>query len=161
MYVNKVIGLKKSNCAVKNNQNTVPSQTVPSSPSHPPCDTFSFRGGITHGINSSRKWIDYGNIFVPGAILSGRVLKKAKADPAKLMNADLLGAKITKSTFHCTNFTNANLKGTDFENSALDGSWFIDVITNSTNFKTPYLMMALVQIHMVCFIFTHHLHIMV
>lgn len=139
MRISQVTSSIGTNHFVRNNRKTQQYQTVPQAVNQPTDDSIAFRGSITHTINSSRKWISYGDIFKPGADLAGRELMKAKADLVKLMNANLSYAKMMKSTFHCANFTGANLTGTDFENSALDGSWFKDVITNNTNLKTTYL----------------------
>ena len=139
MHINQVTGSTMTNRFVRNNRKTQQSQTVPSTVNQPAGDNVAFRGGITHGINSSRQWQYYGDIFKPGANLVNKKLIKAKADLVKLMNANLSYAKMMKSTFHCANFTGANLTGTNFENSTLDGSWFKDVITNDTNLKMTYL----------------------
>ena len=71
-----------TNRFVRNNRKTQQSQTVPSTVNQPAGDNVAFRGGITHGINSSRKWINYGDIFKPGVNLVNEELIKAKADLA-------------------------------------------------------------------------------
>lgn len=105
----------------------------------PTADTVSFKGSITNGINSSRKWIDYGNIFQEGVNLANMHQGRAKAELVKLMNSNLSGTYFAKSVFHCGNFTGANLTNANFEDAILDGSWFKDVITNQTNFRTSNL----------------------
>ena len=110
---------------------------------YPIGDTVSFKGKIIPGINTARKFIDYGDIFKPEAYLVKENLHKAKSTLAKLMNANLSKTNLSKSVFQCANFTGANLTGTNFENSSLDGSKFVDVITDDTNFKTTYLVSSI------------------
>ena len=101
----------------------------------PEMDTVSFKGNIVHGINSSKKWVDYGDIFKEGADLSKLKLPKARTILAKLNNANLFKTDLSKSIFHGALFTGANLVGTNFENANLESSQFIDVITENTNFE--------------------------
>lgn len=101
----------------------------------PEMDTVSFKGNIVHGINSSRKWVNYGDIFKEGADLSKLNLPKARTILAKLNNANLFKTDLSKSVFHGALFTGANLVGTNFENANLESSQFIDVITENTNFE--------------------------
>ena len=101
----------------------------------PEMDTVSFKGNIVHGINSSRKWVDYGDIFKDGADLAKQKLPKARTILAKLNNANLFKTDLSKSIFHGALFTGANLAGTNFENANLESSQFIDVITENTNFE--------------------------
>ena len=103
-------------------------------------DAVSFSGKVAHGINTSRKYIDYGDIFKPGVDLANRCLYKAKKDRARLMNANLSLADLSKSVFHCANFEGANLTGTIFKDATLDGSKFINVTTNNnTDLTYTYL----------------------
>ena len=55
----------------------------------PEMDTVSFKGNIVHGINSSRKWVDYGDIFKEGADWAKQKLPKARMILAKLNNANI------------------------------------------------------------------------
>ena len=59
MHINQVIGSTMTNRFVRNNRKTQQSQTVPSTVNQPAGDNVAFRGGITYGINSSRKWIKH------------------------------------------------------------------------------------------------------
>ena len=120
-------------------QTTVPTTTQPNG------DTVSFKGKVVHGINTARKFVDYGDIFKPGVQFIGKDLQKAKATLARLMNANLSETNFSKSVFHAANFEGANLTRTNFENSSLDGSYFFDVITNNTNLKSTYLNGAIFE----------------
>lgn len=98
-------------------------------------DTVSFRGNIVNGINSARKWHDYGDIFHEGVNLAGKELKKAKVKLQQLVGADFSFAQCQKSVFEGCNFTGANLTRATFENGTLEGCILRDVITNDTNFS--------------------------
>lgn len=124
---------KGKNILLKQSQTTVPTT------SQPTANTVSFKGKVVNGINTTKKFIDYGNIFYPGTQLIDRDLHKAKATLAKLMNANLSGTNFFKSVFHGVRFDGANLTNTKFENSSLEGCCFIDSITNNTNMRTTYL----------------------
>ena len=103
-------------------------------------DAVSFSGKVAHGINTSRKYIDYGDIFKPGVVLPKESYVKAKKDRARLMNANLAYKDFSKSVFHCANFEGANLTGTIFKDATLDGSKFINVTTNNnTDLTYTYL----------------------
>lgn len=73
----------------------------------PEMDTVSFKGNIVHGINSSRKWVDYGDIFKEGADWTKQKLPKARTILAKLNNANLRGAILTWNTAQNVNLDNA------------------------------------------------------
>ena len=119
-----------------------PQTTVPTT-TQPTADTVSFKGKVVHGINTARKFIDYGNIFYPGVQLIDRDLHKAKTSLARLINANLSRTDFSKSVFQCANFTGANLRGTNFENSNLEGSKFVDVISGGTNLRNTYLVSSI------------------
>lgn len=55
-------------------------------------DAVSFSGKVAHGINTSRKYIDYDDIFRPDAILQKSYIKSNK--------------DFSKSVLHCTNLFN-------------------------------------------------------
>ena len=130
------------NAKGKNILRQQPQTTVPTT-TQPPADTVSFKGKVVHGINTARKFVDYGDIFYPGAVFIKKEYPKAKKTLARLMNTDLSNINFSKSVFHAANFEGANLTRTNFENSSLDGSYFFDVITNNTNLKSTYLRGAI------------------
>lgn len=132
--------LRNTNSGAKKNNDT-PSVTSPVIGGLTQ-DTVSFKGNVTNAINSVRKWQDYGDIFKEGANLAGEILKKAKADSKKLINANLQRTDFSKSALDCCNFSGANLIKTNFENANLEGCLFKNVKTEHTNFNSTYLRAA-------------------
>ena len=146
MRINAITNVRfaSKNAKGKNVLRQQPQTNVPTT-TQPTADTVSFKGKVVNGINTARKFIDYGDIFYQGVQLIDRDLHKAKATLARLMYANLSETNFSKSVFQCANFEGANLTRTNFENSSLEGSYFIDTITKNTNLKSTYLKGAIFE----------------
>ena len=129
------------NAKDKNVLRQQPQTTVPTT-TQPTADTVSFKGKVVHGINTARKFVDYGDIFKPGVQLISREFPRVKGDFVNLINANLKGSNFAKSVFRNANFTNTNLVDANFKDSNLESSLFKNVISKNTNLKYTDLRKA-------------------
>lgn len=137
MKISAISSFGVKNCATKvnnstNNCTTTPTQEVKNKP--------NFAGFMSHAVNSSRKYIDYGNIFRPNTDFYSVASKKdfnghgcfskAQKHFAQVMNSifrkvkfaesDLKGSNFSGSKFHEVDFSRAILADCDFSKTTLD-----------------------------------------
>jgi len=95
--------------------------------------------GSYNPINSSRKYIDYGDIFKEGVRLIDVNIWKAKKACANMKNSVWDNVNAQKASFEALMLHNAKLTDVNFENSNLEGAQFINTATNNVNMNLTNL----------------------
>lgn len=146
MKVSAISSFGVKNCATKannstNNGTTTPTQEVKNKP--------NFAGFMSHAVNSSRKYIDYGDIFRPNTDFYSMtrdidrygkaVFRKAKKYFFDMTNSVFKNVNFEKSSLQIGDFSGSTFKNANFERTTLNDSKFLNTTMEDTSFENASL----------------------